>query len=112
MSELNICLINDSFPPEIDGVVNAVLNYAEILSRDYGQVTVVTPEEMDSINHGAMDVIRSAVEDIRSGNTSPAPVQDGMKSPCEYCAYTMACPFDTRMKGGTVQVVDHRRKPA
>jgi hypothetical protein len=37
---------------------------------------------------------------------------DGMKSPCEYCAYTMACPFDTRMKGGTVQVVDHRRKPA
>ena len=75
-------------------------------------ITVVTPEEMDSINHGAMDVIRSAVEDIRSGNTSPAPVQDGMKSPCEYCAYTMACPFDTRMKGGTVQVVDHRRKPA
>lgn len=75
-------------------------------------ITVVTPDEMQEINQGALDVIRNAVEDIRSGNTSPAPVKDGQKSPCEYCPYTMACPFDTRMKGGTVKTVDHRRKPA
>ena len=44
MSELNVCLINDSFPPEIDGVANAVTNYAQIIARDYGRTTVVTPD--------------------------------------------------------------------
>lgn len=29
MDKLNICLINDSFPPAIDGVANAVTNYAK-----------------------------------------------------------------------------------
>ena len=44
MSEnLNICLINDSFPPEIDGVANAVTNYATIITREHGKATVVTP---------------------------------------------------------------------
>lgn len=27
--KMNICLINDSFPPLIDGVANAVLNYPQ-----------------------------------------------------------------------------------
>ncbi|MCR5136342.1 MAG: glycosyltransferase [Oscillospiraceae bacterium] len=40
---LNVCLINDSFPPAIDGVANAVTNYAKIIARDYGSPTVVTP---------------------------------------------------------------------
>ena len=40
---MNICLMNDSFPPAIDGVANAVTNYAQILSREYGQTAVVTP---------------------------------------------------------------------
>lgn len=45
MSEnLNICLINDSFPPEIDGVANAVTNYADIITRGHGRATVVTPD--------------------------------------------------------------------
>ena len=26
--DLNVCLMNDSFPPTIDGVSNAILNYA------------------------------------------------------------------------------------
>ena len=43
MSDLNICLINDSFPPAIDGVANAVTNYASILHREHGTATVVTP---------------------------------------------------------------------
>ena len=44
MSEnLNICLVNDSFPPEIDGVANAVTNYADIITRCHGKATVVTP---------------------------------------------------------------------
>lgn len=44
MSEkLNVCLINDSFPPEIDGVANAVTNYAAIINGSLGRSCVVTP---------------------------------------------------------------------
>ena len=52
MSELNVCLINDSFPPEIDGVVNAVVNYATIITRDYGRTTVVTPDNAAADDSG------------------------------------------------------------
>ena len=43
MEKLNVCLINDSFQPEIDGVANAVTNYANIISSSLGNATVVTP---------------------------------------------------------------------
>lgn len=43
MNDLKVCLINDSFPPVIDGVANAVTNYAQIISEDHGRATVVTP---------------------------------------------------------------------
>ncbi len=48
MEKLNVCLINDSFPPAIDGVANAVTNYAEIIARSYGNPTVVTPYYPDA----------------------------------------------------------------
>ena len=41
---LNICLMNDSFPPVIDGVATTILNYAEIINEKLGKATVVTPE--------------------------------------------------------------------
>ena len=44
MSEHTICLLNDSFPPIIDGVSNAVLNYARIIEQNHGHSMVVTPE--------------------------------------------------------------------
>lgn len=41
---MNVCLLNDSFPPVIDGVVNVVLNYANYLQKDHGcRVMVGTP---------------------------------------------------------------------
>ncbi len=40
---LNVCLMNDSFPPVIDGVANAVINYARVLSEGPGNAVVVTP---------------------------------------------------------------------
>ena len=43
MERYKVCLINDSFPPAIDGVANAVTNYAQIITREYGEATVVTP---------------------------------------------------------------------
>ena len=33
---MKVCLLNDSFAPVIDGVVNVVINYAEHLIRDHG----------------------------------------------------------------------------
>ena len=43
MEQRSICLINDSFPPVTDGVANAVVNYAKILTENGKQATVVTP---------------------------------------------------------------------
>ncbi len=45
MSMLKVCLMNDSFPPDIDGVANVTANYADELCRrpDTG-VIVATPE--------------------------------------------------------------------
>ncbi len=41
---MNICLLNDSFPPVIDGVANVVMNYGRILSTELGaDVVVGTP---------------------------------------------------------------------
>lgn len=39
-----ICLLNDSFPPVIDGVSTAVVNYAEKIEENYGSAVVVTPK--------------------------------------------------------------------
>ncbi len=43
MKELNVCLMNDSFPPAIDGVANAVTNYGDIITNRFGKASVVTP---------------------------------------------------------------------
>ena len=46
---MKVCLLNDSFPPAMDGVVNVVLNYADHLGRDHGaEVIVGTPEYPDA----------------------------------------------------------------
>ena len=48
MEQWNVCLINDSFPPAIDGVANAVVNYGTYLSKNHGRATVVTPYYPDA----------------------------------------------------------------
>ena len=48
MDKRNICLINDSFPPVIDGVANAVVNYGKEIQAHYGNATVVTPYYPDA----------------------------------------------------------------
>lgn len=45
---MKICLLNDSFPPVIDGVANVVTNYAENLTNNHGaEVVVGTPRYPD-----------------------------------------------------------------
>ena len=59
MEKLNVCLINDSFPPAIDGVANAVTNYAQIINKGYGSTAVVTPFYPDADDSAfAFPVIR------------------------------------------------------
>ena len=46
---MRICLLNDSFPPVIDGVVNVVMNYAQHLQDDHeSQVIVGCPRYPDT----------------------------------------------------------------
>ena len=46
---MNICLLNDSFPPVIDGVANVVMNYGRILTEDLkADVVVGTPRYPDA----------------------------------------------------------------
>lgn len=41
---MKVCLLNDSFPPVIDGVANVVLNYAGIMhEKNWAEVMVGTP---------------------------------------------------------------------
>lgn len=41
--KLSVCLINDSFPPLIDGVANTVKNYAGIINKNYGKAIAAVP---------------------------------------------------------------------
>lgn len=56
--KLNVCLFNDSFAPVIDGVANAVTNYAEVISSGLGSATVVTPAYPDAADDFEFDVVR------------------------------------------------------
>lgn len=63
----NICLLNDSFPPEIDGVANAVVNYGRELEKLGHKPFVVTPE-YPGADDSSFDfpVVRYAGLDLRS----------------------------------------------
>ena len=64
---MNICLLNDSFPPLIDGVANAVVNYAENLKKHNNNPIVVTPKYPDGDTDAKYDfpVLRYPGIDVR-----------------------------------------------
>ena len=74
---MNVCLLNDSFPPVIDGVANTVINYAEILNKKEGvSVAVGTPRYPEAdysgypyrvIPYSSMDTT-AIVSGYRAGN--------------------------------------------
>ena len=55
---MNICLMNDSFPPTIDGVANAVVNYAQNLTAAGERCAVVTPAYPGVTDDYAFPVVR------------------------------------------------------
>lgn len=47
--KMRVCLLNDSFPPVIDGVANVVMNYARIMQEEQlAEVMVGTPRYPDT----------------------------------------------------------------
>ena len=45
---MKVCLLNESFPPVIDGVVNVLMNYANYMMKDFGaEIEVGTPKYPD-----------------------------------------------------------------
>ena len=57
--DINVCLLNDSFPPVIDGVANAVVNYGEIIAeKGLGKATVVTPDYPGAEDNYPFEVVR------------------------------------------------------
>jgi len=56
--KLNVCLLNDSFPPAIDGVANAVVNYARVIQSGLGRAVVAVPEYPDVVDDYDFSVIR------------------------------------------------------
>ncbi|MDO4478326.1 MAG: glycosyltransferase [Lachnospiraceae bacterium] len=63
----NIALLNDSFPPQIDGVANTVVNYAKIIERDLGHSMVITPNFPEANDEGfPFPVVRYPSFDARN----------------------------------------------
>ena len=55
---MRVCLLNDSFPPILDGVANAVKNYAAVIQRSYGDVMVATPSFPGAVDQYPYAVVR------------------------------------------------------
>ena len=79
---MNICLLNDSFPPVIDGVANTVMNYAAILTKEHlAEVHVATPRypgasydgyPYDVVPYSSIN-IGNLMEGYRAGNPLDIP---------------------------------------
>ena len=62
-----ICLLNDSFPPLIDGVANTIKNYAQVLHGKGEDVMVICPDNPDKNDSVYdFDVLRYRSLDARS----------------------------------------------
>ena len=58
MEKLNVCLLNDSFPPAIDGVANTTFNYASIIQQHHGNALVATPRYPGIVDNYPFEVLR------------------------------------------------------
>ena len=64
--EQTICLLNDSFPPLIDGVANTVVNYAQQITNSDGKAIVITPNHPEAEDgRFSYPVVRYPSIDIR-----------------------------------------------
>ena len=68
------------------------------------------PEELESVLDCAQDVVTGRVNRIRSGETAPLPLQDGLQSPCSWCDHADACLYDSTLPGCKIRELDHKHR--
>ncbi len=56
--QLKVCLLSDAFPPNVDGVANSVLNYADVIQRKHGSAVVAVPNYPNVIDDYPYTVVR------------------------------------------------------
>ncbi len=109
MQKHTVCLINDSFPPAIDGVANAVVNYATIIARDYGSPTVVTPYYPDADDSGySFPVVRYPSVDMTKlvGYRAGMPFSPEITAQLEQAGFDIIhshCPITSTMLARSVR---------
>lgn len=62
--KLRVCLLNDSFPPVLDGVANTVVNYAEVIQKKLGSAIVATPSYPGVTDDYSFPVVRYPSIDV------------------------------------------------
>jgi glycosyltransferase involved in cell wall biosynthesis len=93
-----VCLLNDSFPPIIDGVANTVYNYASVIERLYGGVIVSTPKTPGVADDYPFPVVRYPSVNIKKIAHCRTGVPFGVAAAREITAYApdiihTHCPF-------------------
>ena len=73
-------------------------------------ISVLTPDGMEEVILKGEESAKRILARMLSGKTTPNPIQDGMRSPCEFCPVPDGCPMDSRLEGGRVRKLDHVKK--
>ena len=73
-------------------------------------INVLTPEGLQELIEKGKASACAVISRMFSGETTPNPIQDGMRSPCEYCGNPSACALDSRLDGGKVRKLESAGK--
>lgn len=108
LPKLNVCLLNDSFPPLIDGVANAVINYADTIQHELGSSTVVTPSYPDYTDNFDFPVVRYSSVDTQKfiGYRAGYPFSSSMIEELKKSSFDIIhshCPFASTILGRTLR---------
>ncbi|MBP3692259.1 MAG: glycosyltransferase, partial [Clostridia bacterium] len=112
---LKVALLNDTFPPVIDGVSNAVINYANIIHKKHGQPTVIAPKYPNVTDRYPFEVIRypslnlTRTMPYRVGNVlAPSLLAELTKN--EFDIIHNHCPFASGVVAANMSKYPLRRK--
>ena len=111
-SPLRVCLLNDSFPPVVDGVANAVLNYARNLSGKEEYCVVATPAYPGANDDYPFPVIRypsidtTRLAGYRAGNPF-APAVVGKLDEMDFDIVHTHCPVASTMLARVLREREH-----
>ena len=111
-SPLRVCLLNDSFPPVVDGVSNAVLNYARNLAGKEEYCVVATPAYPDAVDDYPFPVIRypsidtTKLAGYRAGNPF-APTVVGKLAEMDFDIIHTHCPVASTILARVLRESEH-----